>query len=156
MKSKKPWLNANGTKKSEEAIKKSCKDWNSSVWEEYLKTIEVNQREVPLSPALIEEYSQEEHDDFCHSLPTSQEFPFLKKHLFDAVRELTPKQQKVLTGLFLEELKLREVGEMMGVSPYAVARIRDRALKSLGSILIRRVSESARLRTHKKRAEAVL
>lgn len=45
MKSKKNWLNAEGRQKSEEAVKKFCKDWSSSVWEKCLKIIEIRQIE---------------------------------------------------------------------------------------------------------------
>ena len=42
MESKMPWL------KSEEEIKRSCKDWSPSVWEDYLKTLEADQEEIIL------------------------------------------------------------------------------------------------------------
>ena len=70
MENKMPWLKSGGTLKSEEEIKRSCKNWSPSV---------------------------------------------------------------------LDELKLREVGERMGITTVSVFRLRDRALKTLGLVLMKRM-----------------
>ena len=140
MNSKTPWLKSDGTLKSEEEIKRSCKSWSPSVWEDYLKTLEVDQEEAVLDdPVLIEEHSQEADDNYYNSVLSVKEFPVLKKHLFDSIKELTFKQRGVLRLLFWDGLNLREVGQKMGVSTYAVARMRDRALKGLGLVMINRI-----------------
>ena len=141
MRNKKPWLNPDGTLKSDEEIKLSSKNWSPSVWESYLKTLEVDQEELLLDdPTFIEEHSQEEHHTHSQNLPSLMELPALRKYLFKAVEELTPKQQEVLSYLFLEDLSLRGAGKKMGISAVAVIRIRDRALKSLGQIFVDRVT----------------
>ena len=111
MESKMPWLKLDGTLKSKKEIKRSCKDRSPSVWEEYLKTLEVNQEEILLDdPVLIEEHSQEADDNYYNSVLSVKEFPVLKKHLLDSIKELTFKQRGVLRLLFWDELNLRKVG----------------------------------------------
>ena len=139
-----PWLKSDGTSKSEEEIKRSCKNWGPSVWEDYLKTFEVEQKEILLkNPSCIEKYSQEEIDIQKQNVLSEREFPIFKKYLFEAVKELTFKQRVVLSQIFLEGQILRVVGENMEISTYAVARIRDRALRRLGLVLIKRMTEVA-------------
>ncbi len=71
MKNKKPCLKSGRILKSEEEIKISCKQWDSSDWEDYLKTLEINQEEILLeNPVLIEEYSQEADDAYYDSVFT--------------------------------------------------------------------------------------
>lgn len=135
------FLKADGTFKSEEEIKKSCKNWNPSVWEDYLKTLEVEQEEILLEdPSRIEDHSQEESDIHRQNVPSKNELPILKRYLFEAVKELTYKQRAVLSQIFLEGLTLKMVGQNMEISAYAVARVRDRALRSLGLVLIKRIA----------------
>ncbi len=76
MQNKTPWLNPDGTPKSEEEITRSCKSWSPSDWEDYLKSTEINQEEVLLDdPVLIEEYSQEASDAFHKSILDARELP---------------------------------------------------------------------------------
>ena len=43
---KKPWLNNDGSQKSDQELKEICKDWGPTVWEEYLATLEIAQKEA--------------------------------------------------------------------------------------------------------------
>ena len=132
--------------KSRKEIRKSCKNWSFNIWENYLKTLEVEQQETLLDdPFLIEELSEKKCDTYQRGIPSVEEFSVLKKYLFEAFRELTDKQQVVLNRTVLEGLGLQEVSESMDISICAVVRIRDRALKSLGSTLINHMIEA----THK-------
>ena len=110
MKRKKtPWLLPDGKMKSRKEIRKSCKNWSSDIWENYLKTLEVEQQETLLDdPFLIEELSERECDTYQRGIPTFEEFSVLKKYLFEAFRELTDKQQIVLNRTVLEGLGLQE------------------------------------------------
>ena len=135
---KTPWLKADGTLKSKSEIKRSCENWSPQIWEEYLKTLDVDLEEILFDdPVCVEDYSQKEHEDHKNSVFTAQEFPVLKKYLFNAVKELNHKQQRILNCLFLESLNLQEIGENMGISKGAVSRMKDRALKNLGLILMK-------------------
>ena len=133
----KPWLKKDGTLKSEAEIKESCKNWDPCIWEAYLQTLEVEQKEIITeTPLNLEEYSQEEHDKYGDIIGCRRNFPILQKHLLEAMKSLTGKQQKVLHKLFWEHLKLREVSEEMDIAISSVALMRDRALKQLGIIMI--------------------
>ena len=130
---KSQWNNEVKKRKSENPVKTGVLTFG----EDYLKTLEVEQEETLLdNSTVIEDQSEEKYDFYQQSIPSIKEFPILKKYIFQAFRELTGKQQIVLNSLVLEGLGLREISECMDISLYAVSRIRDRALKSLGSILI--------------------
>ena len=137
MNCKQPWLKEDGTPKSETEIKESCKNWSPSTWEAYLQTLEVEQKEIIVdNPLELEEYSQEEHDKYSNILGNRRDFPILQKHLLEAMKSLTFKQQKVLHNLFWKKMMLREVGEEIGITTSSVALLRDRALKQLGAFLV--------------------
>ena len=85
-----PWLKKDGTLKSDAEIKESCKSWKPLDWENYLQTLEAEQKEVIMDDPLdLEQYSQEEHDQYMDILGSSREFPVLEKHLLKAMESLT-------------------------------------------------------------------
>ena len=152
MKHEKPWLKSDGTHKSDREIKRSCKDWSPSVWENYLRTVEIEQEEILLDdPLLTEEYSQEEHDLYCRSVFDVKDLPNLKEALLQAFEGLTSKQKQVLNQIFFEKMNLREVGYCIGISSHGVARIRDRALRSVGLILVQHMTCGTSKAQKKKR-----
>ena len=58
---KKPWLNEDGNIKSEKELKEVYPNWGSSVWNEYLESLEVSQKEDSvLSPSIMDTFSAEE------------------------------------------------------------------------------------------------
>ena len=110
MKYTKPWLNVDGSSKSEEEIQMSCKDWCPEDWEEYLKTFEGELEEEVLEfPIKVEEYSFEDHKKFLDDTMSVNEFPMLESNLLEAMRELTLKQQIVLREYFWERRKMEEI-----------------------------------------------
>ncbi len=65
--------------------------------------------------------------------------------LYDALSELTPREQKIITHRFLEDDKqtLAEIGETFGVSKERVRQIEAKALAKLNSSIRRRVTDPA-------------
>ncbi len=55
--------------------------------------------------------------------------------LWRAVRSLPPKQRFVIRCRVIEQLTLKEVGELMGISNQAVSRLEQRATKALAARL---------------------
>ena len=138
----KPWLNDDGSHKSDEEIKQECSRWGPTVWEEYLQTLEHDEEgeEFLFDEAIeCENYSIEEHTDFFQDLFSNREFPVLKNRLICLLRELTPKQQKVIKLIYWEDKKLREVAEVMNCGTSAVFDLRDRALKKLGKHFLKNI-----------------
>ena len=84
MKCKKPWLFPDGTPKTEKEIKEFCKDWSPSVWEDYLKTLEVDQEEVLLNNLLL--------------WRASEDNLYLKKIIFF-------KNKKIIAKIFFKKCK---------------------------------------------------
>ena len=137
----KPWLKSDGTLKSTEELKICSQTWPPSVWEKYLKTLEGELKEILLDdPIFIEELSRDEYKTNFQDLFSVQEFPVLKRYLLDAIKELTPKQQKVLNRFFMDRMNLLEIGNSMGISSSAVSQIRDRALKKLSWIFLENIT----------------
>lgn len=136
----KPWLNDDGSHKSDEEIKQDCSRWGPTVWEEYLQTLEPEEEEFLFDEAIeCENYSIEEHTDYFQDLFSNREFPVLKNRLIGFLRELTPKQQKVIKLIYWEDKKLREVAEIMNCGTSAVFDLKDRALKKLGKHFLKNI-----------------
>ena len=56
-----PWLNEDGSVKSDAEIRKAGQQWPPSVWQKYLATLEVRwQENVVLPPSEMDEFSKEE------------------------------------------------------------------------------------------------
>ena len=144
MKPNKPWLRSDGQLKSEKEIKASCKNWNPSIWEDYLKTLEIELKEELFEkPLSVEEHSSEDHEKFYHDVLSANEFPVLERCLLGAAQELTGKQKSVLREHFWEGLSLRQIARSSRVSPNAIALTKERALKQLSGILISKLLASA-------------
>ena len=140
MECKQPWLNKDETMKSEAEIKESCKGWSPSTWESYLQTLEVEQKEAIMkNPRDVEEYSQEEHDKYMDILGSSRAFPTLEKKLLESMESLTLKQKIVLHRLFWEKMGVRALAREMNVAASSLILMRDRALKQVGSLLIKSI-----------------
>lgn len=67
--SDKPWLKPDGTYRSDTQISLLCRSWNADLWEEYLRSLEVAQKEVLLAnPEKITEISASDAINFLFTL----------------------------------------------------------------------------------------
>ena len=131
-----PWLDKNGQHKSDDEIKKICKSWTGTLWEEYLKSFEEAQREVLFkTPLDIERFSNEGHEQARRNFHSRSDFPLLKKKIAGVVEKLTLKEQEVIRLLYWERVSLRESAAILKTSKSSVSRLRDRALYRLEAIL---------------------
>jgi len=62
-------------------------------------------------------------------------FEDAKKHLSEAIKQLSDKEQLVLQLVFVEELDLKSIGEILNISVSRVSQIKSGALKKLRRIL---------------------
>ena len=72
-----------------------------------------------------------------HPVLQSQ-FEFEKERLAEAFFSLSPQRQKVLTMLFVDEMKPEEIAKVLQCSVNYVYKVKQRALQSLRKILDRR------------------
>jgi len=134
----KPWLNDDGSKKSEDQIKTDCKNWGVQLWEEYLQTQETEQRELLFdNPAASDNYSQQAHDLHIKSIFDKDDYPGLQQKLIRLMGLLSEKQRSVLHLLFWENLSVIEIAELTGITRQSVYEIKRRALTQLGSLLVK-------------------
>jgi RNA polymerase sigma factor for flagellar operon FliA len=77
-------------------------------------------------------------DTLSSSEPTPEEKILLedaKEKLVRAIKELSEKEQLVLQLIFVEELDLKSIGEILGISVSRVSQIKSSALKKLRELL---------------------
>ena len=65
----------------------------------------------------------------------SAEFAELKQRLAEAIAELPEQEQTVITLYYAEELLLKDIGEVLGVTESRVSQIHSRALYKLNRAL---------------------
>ena len=136
----KPWINEDGSLKTEDEIKLLCKEWPPSVWEEFLSTLEVEQEELLFDEAVdVESYSETEHDRYYRNVFDRGSLPSFKDQLISVIKTLTHKQQKVLYQFYWEDKNLREIGELNGTCTSSVAELRDKALKKIAVALVEKI-----------------
>ena len=87
----KPWINKDGSVKSDAELRKVGQQWPPSVWEAYLATLEVRREEdYVLPPFAMDNFSTEQHISLAFSMASNQSYPLLKVMLNACIRELTP------------------------------------------------------------------
>ena len=84
----KPWLNSDGTMKSDKEIKECSQKWDREKWEEYLNALEGGQKEILVDNQYIfNECSQEDHDACFRSFSDPKESSYLKRQLMEAMED---------------------------------------------------------------------
>lgn len=141
--SQKPWLNSDGSPKSDQELREICKDWGPSVWEEYLTNIEVTQKEDTLvSSSNLDKFSAQECAGLLFSLASEEQFPLLKAALNSCIRELPTKQRRVIHQYYWEGKTIGEIARLSGVSKQAIQKTMKAALERLKVSLTRGVIQS--------------
>jgi len=131
------WLNEDGSAMSEEELKLASSQWTANEWELYLESLEHQSKDILMdAPELSENLSQEKHTHFVDLLSNGKDFSVMKSRIAEALNELSIKQKYVVKQLFWEDRKLRQVADAMGISSVAVLKLRDRALKKVGLLLL--------------------
>jgi RNA polymerase sigma factor (sigma-70 family) len=132
-----PWLNSNGSVKSDAELKEICQGWAPKVWEEYLKNFESCQNEF-LTPD-VDIFRQDPSQsciELYKSLLAQEEFPELKKVVHAALCSLSAQEQKVIRSLYWEGLSQREAAKTLNLAKTSLSIYRERALKKLADFLL--------------------
>ena len=90
----KPWLNDDGSVKSDAEIRKAGQQWPSSVWEAYLSTLEVRREEKVVLPSIeMDEFSKEEGIGMLFSMASAKKYPRLKFALNASIHTTFTKEE---------------------------------------------------------------
>ncbi len=134
----KPWLNADGTTKTEEEIRKICRTWLPSVWEEYLQTFEVNQADTPVKPKtaekLMDSLSPKDLARGIFGYSENLELDHFKPFVARAIKSLTQRQYIVLKKIYWHQQTLSQIATELGVCKSAVHKSHQSALKKLRAL----------------------
>lgn len=128
----KPWLDENGIDLSDKMLTKISKNWDQSVWEQYLSTLEGGLKEKnPRS---------KKYDKLCESqinsifatndIPTEKNIPLLK-----ALKKLTEKQKQAVKLYYFKQLTMNQIADFLHIS---IDSVQDRlagAVKKLGLLM---------------------
>lgn len=128
-----PWLNKNGTIKSDEQIKAISKTWSLETWEQFLsETIDQEESYQRELPAFV---SDEILDSFPETIwegKDSDRMDFIAKNLRRICRDyLTPRQQHIVRSTYWEGLSERKIGDLLGISRSSVKTMKNRALEKI-------------------------
>lgn len=128
----KPWLDENGNYLSDKLLMKISKDWDQSVWEQYLSTLEGGLKEKrPRS---------KKYDKLCElqvsSIFVTEEI-FTEKNVLlrKSLKRLTEKQKEAVKLYYFEQLTLSQIAHCLQIS---VDSVQDRlagAVKKLGVLM---------------------
>ena len=133
----KPWLNEDGSAKSDAELQEAIQQWPPSVWEEYLSTLKGGRREhYVLPPDRIESFSGEECVNMLFSMAIEEKYHLLKLSLNACIRGLAPRQREVIVSRFWDGKTVAEMATSMGISRQAVYKTMKAALSKIKTHLI--------------------
>ena len=141
----KAWLDDKGQILCESKLKKVCRHWSPTQWEDYLSSTEGRQIETLLdNSSSIESLSQEDHDKVLSAITNGVDvnlFPRLQETIAEALKQISKNQRQILHYLFWQDLSLKETAQILGVSKAAIQNARDRALTRIGGMLLQVASK---------------
>ena len=123
-------------------MKEICKDWGPTVWEEYLATLEIAQKEISVGSQRIDKFSAQECAGLLFSLAGEEQFPLLKAALNSCIRELPAKQRRVIHQYYWEGKTIGEIARSNGVSKQAIHKTMKAAIERLKLSLTRGVIQN--------------
>lgn len=131
----KPWLNPAGKPIPTHELKQISKSWSAHTWEEYLRSLEVNHREIMTSKydqilKLYENSNAHMPEDVEDSETSAQ-----NKKLHWAMSLLTEKQRTILQLIYWEGYSESEVADQLGTARGTVNTLKERAIRHLKMLL---------------------
>ena len=129
-----PWLASDGELKSIEDIKNISKNWSAEIWEEYLKTVEVNphEDEVPLANGgSIESVSEPGYASVLSDLTDKKSYPSLAAAMKKAFARLTPQEREIIELTCWQNLSSRQVAKHLNLARATVRTVMERGLHKI-------------------------
>lgn len=150
-----PWENEDGSIKSTEEIQSLCKRWDMETWEQYLKTIEVNQRERPLAEGrFVDQVSQDQYANLFVKLMGQDDYPETARVARAALDILPQEQRSIIFSIYWEEKSISQIAEERSQARKTIRVQRDLALKKLADVLLSGAVEKTITTSKKMRAKS--
>lgn len=131
-----PWLNPDGSHKSEPTLKFESKQWTHAQWDAYLATLESAPSESLLAnPDYIDTLTNAEYAAAFFADLNNTLYPELEVTMRCAILSLSPRESQILKLKYFEGLANREIGQQLGLPADSVGRIGRRAVAHLRDIL---------------------
>lgn len=132
---KTPWLNADGTKKSEEEIKELGKAWSSETWNLYLDSEVGTLRDDDLVFVPTVTDNTYEKSTVLNFLHDGKHYEEIESALLIALSELSQTERFIIKESFWKMNSNKEIAERLGKTRKTVGVLKARAIKKLGQIL---------------------
>lgn len=132
---KTPWLNADGTKKSEEKIKELGKAWSSETWNEYLDSEVGTLRDDDL--VFVPQVTDDtyEKSTVIHFLQEGKHYEELETALLLALSQLTKTERFIIKESFWKLTSNKDIAERLKKTQKNVGVLKSRAIRKLGKSL---------------------
>jgi len=139
MNEKKPWLDENGVRRSEAEIRSLAENWGDKTWEEFLRsTVEKPQNDT-LIPGFDYEIIEADARDTYQDMIATNSRPDLIGLVENLLSQLTNREQRVVQAIFWAGRSQHEIARELRLSRSAVRNCQNRALKKMGSLLVRKM-----------------
>ena len=135
IKNKTPWLNDDGTKKSEKEIRELGRAWSSEIWNQYLDSEvgTLEDKKLQFVPVITDEMLDKSHVlDFLNDGIHYEE---LETALLLALSELSQTERFIIKESFWKKTNNKEIAERLNKTQKNIGVLKSRAIKKLGKIL---------------------
>lgn len=128
----KPWLDESGNHLGDKQLMRVSKNWDQSVWDQYLSTLEGGLKE--------KKPRSKKYDKLCESqvisifvtedIPTGKNIPLQK-----ALKKLTAKQKEAVKLYYFEQFTMKQIAGSLNISIDSVQDRLSGAVKKLGLLM---------------------
>lgn len=132
---KAPWLNDDGTRKSDEEISKIGKSWSFETWNQYLDSDVGTLRddELMFVPTITD--GTLEKSTVLHFLQEGKHYEEIETALLLALSLLTKTERFIIKESFWKITSNKEIAAILNKTQKNVGVLKSRAIKKLGKIL---------------------
>lgn len=131
----KPWLNEDGSEKTDEELKKISVHWSPETWERYLLSKETYLREQIFEENIdIDQIHAEKYSDTLVYLSETKQYDAVRKRLERALKKLSNLQREVIFRTYWAGQSQRQIAEEMGKAKTTICVAHKRAIAQLKEI----------------------
>ncbi len=131
-----PWINTDGTRKSDEEIEKLGKSWSPNIWNRYLESEVGSLQDESL--VFYGDMDTEDILDKAEVLKFLQEKQYhekLESALLVALNQLSKTEREIIKEVFWNKLTDNEAAKKLNKTHLSIRVLKSRAVKKLGRIL---------------------
>lgn len=131
-----PWLNFDGTKKTDSEIAELGKSWSPEIWSRYLDSNlgTLKDEELIFFPDMNSELMSQGFD-LLNFLRQNRQYSVIKDAFELALDELSRMERRVIKKLFWENISTRELADDLKTSEVNIRVIKSRAIQKLKILL---------------------